>query len=332
MKRFLSILLAAACIVCCRWLYNNWIETAQQSPLVMFISTAEDGFPAEYEQLCRQLQADGACTETLAACTDLTAAVQTAADNDAASIVFHIDGNLPDIDFTAAARSSGIPMIFAGQAPVRALNSQYDKIWYLGSSSEHAGELMGQPTAAAFRDGSLVDADADLLLDYVALTDGSAAAQAILAAAKWESERYGVYGYDCEESVALHRAAAPTAGEDLSSKWAALAQKPEAIFCIGEEYAIAARSAAAQLGWLDGDTPVYLAAVVENSTAAQTLADTGSFACIVHYDELAEQQALYTMITNLLHGQDIAFDTGLRRDMDEPRFDLPYLRIERSTE
>ena len=70
-----------------------------------------------------------------------------------------------------------------------------------------------------------------------------------------------------------------------------------------------------------------LAAVVESSTAAQTLSDSGSFACIVHYDELAEQQALHTMITNLLNGQDIAFGTGLRRDMQEPRFDLPYLQF-----
>ena len=327
MKRLFGLLLAAACILGCALLYKGWLNAADKAPLAVFISTAEDGLPQGYRRICNRLQTAGMDTVVYDRCTDLVAAVQSAAERDAQAIIFHIDGNLPDTDFTAAARSDQIPMIFVGQASARALNTQYDKIWYLGSSTDHAGELIGQAAGAAFRQGLLADTDGDLLLDYLTLTDGSATAQAILDTTAWEYERYGVYGYDCGAPVEASHAAAPAIEEALGAKWAALTQKPEAIFCIGEEYALAAHSAAAQLGWLEGDTPVYLAAVVESSTAAQALSDGGSFACIVHYDELAEQQALHTMITNLLSGQDIAFGTGLRRDMQEPRFDLPYLQF-----
>ena len=327
MKRLFSLLLATACILGCVLLYKGWLRAADEAPLVVFISTDEDGLPQGYRRICNRLQTTGADTEVYDRCTDLSAAVQSAVERDATAVIFHIVGNLPDSDFTAAVRNHQIPMIFVGQASARALNTQYDKIWYLGSSTDHAGELIGQAAGEAFRQGILIDADEDLLLDYVVLTDGSTMSQAILDTAAWEYERYGVYGFDCDEPVTTNRAAASAVTEDLTAKGAALAQKPEAIFCVGEEYALAAHSAAAQLGWLEGDTAVYLAAVVESSTAAQTLSDSGSFACIAHYDELAEQQALHTMIDNLLNGQDIAFGTGLRRDMQEPRFDLPYLQF-----
>lgn len=328
MKRILPILAAAVCLVCCGLLYHAWLNTEPETPLVGFISTAEGELPHDLEQVRGRLEADGWHTAAQAGCTDLQAAVTQLTQQGASVLIFHIEGNLPDADFTAPARAAGVAMIFAGQAPVRALNTQYDKIWYLGSSTADAGELLGQQVAAAFRAGSLPDADGDLILDYLVLTDGTSAAEEILDAAEWEYSRYGVIGADCEESVLLSRAAAPSASTDLTAKWAALGQRPELILCIGAEYARAAHAAAGQLGWLEGESPVYLAAVVENSELAQELLALGGFCGLVHYDEAAEQAALYTMTVNLLNSRDVAYGTELRRDITSPQFDLPFVPVE----
>ena len=327
MKRFFSLLLAAACLIGCGLLYRHWIQPDESAPLIGFISTAPSETPDPFAQVRLTLEEDGIQTQRISACTDLTQAVQQLTQAGAQVIIFHIAGTLPDTDFTAAARQAGVAMIFAGQAPVRALNTQYDKIWYLGSIAANAGELIGQQVAAAFRSGSLPDADGDLLLDYIALSDGTDTAAEILAAAKWECEHYGVSGSDCESTSALSRGVSPAEEAALVEQWASLAQKPEIIFCIGSDYAKAAYQAAAQLGWLNGDAPVLLAAVTENEATALQLLELGGFCGLAHYDEAAQTQALYAMTHNLLAQRDVAFGTELRRSITEPRFDLPYVAL-----
>ncbi len=326
MKRVLSLLLAAGCIALCALMFRQWIEAAQQPPMAAIISTEEDGLSADLTQVLQKLEQDGYRTAVYADCSDLQAATEQLTAEGAQVIVYRIAGNLPDSDFTAVARKNGVAMIFAGQAPVRALNTQYDKLWYLGSSVNDAGEQLGQQVALAFKGGSVADANEDLTLNYLTVTDGTETADGIIAAITWECGLYGVSGADQAAVFARTRRAAVTS-EELAEQWAALS-RPEVILCVGKEYTQLAEQAARQLGWLDGDTPVQLAAVVESEAAARELLQSPVYCGMVYYDKAAELDALYTMTANLLEHRDISYGLELRRDVETPRFDLPYLRIE----
>lgn len=69
--------------------------------------------------------------------------------------------------FVKAAK--GVPIIFIGAEPSGILASQKEPWWYIGYTQELTGQLAGELGAHLYREGAVVDANADLLLAYASL-------------------------------------------------------------------------------------------------------------------------------------------------------------------
>lgn len=335
MKRIGRWILAALCIAVCIYGYRFWMKGAETAPLAVFFSEGETALPEALETVRQQLAADGYRTQCVADAEELTAAA-----GQAGVILWEPAASAVDRTLLDALQRAGAPVLLTGSVPGWVLRSGYDKLWCISASEADAGELLGQRVAQAFRDGLVFDRDGDHLLDRAALSDGSETALAMLEAAYRECEHYGVYSADCagaamdedettEEAIgeeALPEVPLPESTPELSlsGQWAALEEPPEAIFCVGLEQAQQALQTAGELGWLDGETPVRLAAIVENETAAQALAKNGSFCAVVYYDLAAEEQALRAVAVNLMKRRAAAYGTALRQKDGLPCFELPY--------
>lgn len=334
MKRIGGWILAALCIAACIYGYRYWLKGTKTAPLAVFFTEGEAALPEELETVRRQLAADGYRTQSVAD-PDALAAMA----DQAGVILWKPAASAVDHALLNTLQRAGAPVLLAGSVPGWVLRSGYDKLWCISASEADAGELLGQQAAQIFREGLAFDRDGDHLLDRAALSDGSETALAMLEAAYTECEHYGVYSADCAAAAGGDGLTEEASGEEmlpeaslpesavepsLGEQWASLTEPPEVIFCIGLEYAQQALETAGELGWLDGETPVRLAAIVENETAAQTLAENGSFCAVVYYDLAAEERALRQVAVNLMEHRAAAYGTALRQKDGLPCFDLPY--------
>lgn len=340
MKRLGGLILAVLCAAACAYGYRVWLAAAEAAPLAAFIALDGASLPDELETVRLQLEADGYQTQILTNADDFLR-ITGASDGPRADVaVWKPAGTAPDRTLVQSLQQADIPLVLAGDVPDWLLSSGYDKLWCISSAEADAGELLGQQVAQAFREGLVFDKDEDHLLDRLTLSDGSDEALAMLDAAYTECEHYGVYSADCtppaaeeepvieipdgEEELPETDRPADESALPLSEQWAALDERPEVIFCIGADCAVQALQTAEQLGWLAGQVPVRLAAVVENEAEAQALAGGGNFCAVVYYDLDAEKQALYDVGVNLLEHRAAAYGTALRQKDGLPCFVLPY--------
>lgn len=249
---------------------------------------------------------------------DYATAAQDLIRQGARVLVVSQDEDILDQDLLRVAKRHGIPLVLVGRSPLVQEMEDYDKLWYVGSNPALGGELVGEQMAMAFRDGTISDANGDLLLEYsLYLSDIGPYYQALSYYALQECEHYGVYSslleYTDEEDEPLPFTAEALAGQ----------QKPELLLCTTDADARFLYDLAGQLGWLDGDTPVRIAAVAENPTLAQALVDEGIAIAAAYYDIDQITQVAGQLALNALDKQFAGQGMDLQPDASG-RFFIPF--------
>ena len=228
------------------------------------------------------------------------------------------DEDILDPALLRLARSHGIPLVVVGRSPQVQEMEDYDKLWYVGSSPALGGELLGEEMAMGFRSGAIPDANGDLVLQYsLYLSDIGPYHQALSYYALQECEHYGVYS-NLLEYLDENDDPLPFTAEGLAGQ-----QKPELFLCTTADDARFLHDLAGQLGWLDGDAPVRIAAVAENPELAQALVDE-EIAIAASYYDIDEITRVAGQLT--LNSLDKEFaGQGLELQPDESgRFFIPF--------
>ena len=228
------------------------------------------------------------------------------------------DEDILDPALLRLARRHSVPLVVVGRSPQLQEMEDYDKLWYVGSNPALGGELLGEEMAMGFRDGTIADANGDLLLQYsLYLSDIGPYHQALSYYALQECEHYGVYSnlleYLDQNDAPLHFTAEALAGQ----------QKPELLLCTTAGDARFLYDLAEQLGWLESDAPVRIAAVAENLELAQALVNDGVAVAASYYDIDQITQVAGQLALNALDKQFAG--QGLELQPDETgRFFIPF--------
>ena len=228
------------------------------------------------------------------------------------------DEDILDPALLRLARRHSVPLVVVGRSPQLQEMEDYDKLWYVGSNPALGGELLGEEMAMGFRDGTIADANGDLLLQYsLYLSDIGPYHQALSYYALQECEHYGVYS-NLLEYLDENDDPLPFTAEALAGQ-----QKPELLLCTTAGDARFLYDLAGQLGWLEGDAPVRIAAVAENSKLAQALVDDGIAMAATYYDIDQITQVAGQLALNALDSQFAG--QGLELQPDETgRFFIPF--------
>lgn len=228
------------------------------------------------------------------------------------------DEDILDPALLRLARRHSVPLVVVGRSPQLQEMEDYDKLWYVGSNPALGGELLGEEMAMGFRDGTIADANGDLLLQYsLYLSDIGPYHQALSYYALQECEHYGVYS-NLLEYLDQNDAPLPFTAEALAGQ-----QKPELLLCTTAGDARFLYDLAGQLGWLEGDAPVRIAAVAENPELAQALVNGGVAVAASYYDIDQITQVAGQLALNALDKQFAG--QGLELQPDETgRFFIPF--------
>lgn len=228
------------------------------------------------------------------------------------------DEDILDPALLRLARRHSVPLVVVGRSPQLQEMEDYDKLWYVGSNPALGGELLGEEMAMGFRDGTIADANGDLLLQYsLYLSDIGPYHQALSYYALQECEHYGVYS-NLLEYLDENDDPLPFTAEALAGQ-----QKPELLLCTTAGDARFLYDLAEQLGWLEGDAPVRIAAVAENPELAQALVNDGVAVAASYYDIDQITQVAGQLALNALDKQFAG--QGLELQPDETgRFFIPF--------
>ena len=228
------------------------------------------------------------------------------------------DEDILDPALLRLARRHSVPLVVVGRSPQLQEMEDYDKLWYVGSNPALGGELLGEEMAMGFRDGTIADANGDLLLQYsLYLSDIGPYHQALSYYALQECEHYGVYS-NLLEYLDENDDPLPFTAEALAGQ-----QKPELLLCTTAGDARFLYDLAEQLGWLEGDAPVRIAAVAENPELAQALVDDGVAVAASYYDIDQITQVAGQLALNALDKQFAGQDLELQPD-ETGRFFIPF--------
>lgn len=233
-------------------------------------------------------------------------------------LIVNQDTDTIDSDLLQIANENGTTLLFVGRAPSDDALSSYDKAWYIGSSSALGGELLGYQLALAFRDGTIADSNGDHLLQYsFYLSNNGPYYQELASHTMEECEHYGVFSdqiqYVSENGEALEFTAEQLAGQP----------KPEALLCSTAQDARMLHDLAAQLGWLDSDAPVRIAAIAQNPTDAQALIADGICFAVSYYNPTAIAQTVADFALNSLMQEYAAQNIELQPD-ESGHFFVPF--------
>ena len=228
------------------------------------------------------------------------------------------DEDILDPALLRLARRHSVPLVVVGRSPQLQEMEDYDKLWYVGINPALGGELLGEEMAMGFRDGTIADANGDLLLQYsLYLSDIGPYHQALSYYALQECEHYGVYS-NLLEYLDENDDPLPFTAEALAGQ-----QKPELLLCTTAGDARFLYDLAEQLGWLEGDAPVRIAVVAENPELAQALVNDGVAVAASYYDIDQITQVAGQLALNALDKQFAG--QGLELQPDETgRFFIPF--------
>ncbi len=356
MKKFLlHLFMIAAALTGAVYLFLYWTGIFSPAPLVACIYTDDAPLHIELETMGIMFENEGYTFESTALTDDLTLTATTYIEAGAAVLIFDLNEVQPDSSLFDIASEYGTVLFFTGTSPDTSLLENYDKAWYLGASAEYAGELLGTEIALGFREGEIVDANSDLLLDYFLSDTNSTNAVAYLETALLECDHYGVYTVNIMDTAALlglttstneseetaveetseteetttadGEEAAESSEANLSSEAVSIELQilptPEVVMSLGESNAQIAYAFAQKQGWLAGETAPQFTAIVESYAIAKALcAEYDNFA-IVYYDTVYTTDALIQMTSNVINNRYLTLGTDFIPESDSS-FLIPY--------
>lgn len=313
---FKGLLLAAAAAACIVF-YLYTIGFFAPTPTVGLLSSPSGRTYLDVPTLKSGLEAQGVELIQAEAGESYADAAGRLLDAGARVLIVPQDDSSVSGTLLADAEAAGVTVFFVGNSPDDTTLDSSADLWYLGSLASYGGELLGKEIAMDYRDGTISDANDDLLLQYYLYQSEPDVDEAELAScALTECEHYGVYtaqvNYTDDEGAALPFDADALAGQAA----------PEIILCTSVEDAQTALETASTLGWLEGEQPVRIYAAADTPEEANALVADGVQAA-AHFDPVAMGSAAAQMALNALDHQFPGLGTDLTSD-EAGRFILPY--------
>lgn len=334
LRLLLSVLLAGAAL----WVWRAWVQsgTAPHTVLYLYGSSSVSLQQDPLLAALRENGLDAAAVQT----SDVLAAAEEASRGGTSVLILELEQAPSDMGLLKTAAAHDTQLFFVGAYPGSSYLDSYDAAYFIGSRDAFAGELAGDAVAMAYREGTLADADGNLLLDYLSAADESPAQAARQESLLTECEHYGVYtesalsalqeqtqAEDAQSVTADSPAATAVPAElSLSTRWADLAYDPDVLLCYSQEQFAEAKAAAQAAGWLDRASPIYFAATAASrEQAVQMQADGCNI--VVYYDVQAVTDTVTQMVLNFSRQDYIA--QGAAYSPDEHRaLWLPYRLLE----
>ena len=207
--------------------------------------------------------------------------------------------------YIEAARPSLTPIVFCGVAPSEETMASYDPCWYVGSSPQSEGELLGETLFSCYENGQIPDKNGDKLLQPLVISTDAAADDRVISVLRI-FENQGIYS---AEPVVLTSDGDPDALVTLLS--AGLSGNPQTELVLVEDFdlAAAALSVCTQRG-------VPVAALGGDASSSLPEQDAALLACS-GFNLADAARLIVTYADNASLGKDPTDETGER--MSESR-------------
>lgn len=276
------------------FLVYKWISYDQKAAKVVFLHTNPTAFAMNYQAVADDLisqKMDVTVSSTENWETDAASALSNGAD----VLVLGIDTLPQNTNLLEQASEVQASLFFVGVYPGDDYLAAYDKAYYVGSRACFAGELAGQQMANLFGSEKLVDANQNLLLDYLVATDDSDLN--LFQQALIECEHYGVYLQNCLPQTV---AAPSDADENHIPHWTDCPTQPEVLLCSSFSSLQSAIAWADEKGWQD----ITYVSFVNSMEQAQQAQQAGSDITIF-YDAESISSTIFSLITHLIQQESL---------------------------
>ena len=314
---FFRLLLSAALIVFCWWIFVQWLSPSMNRHVkAAILYTEESWYAAYYEPLASALRGRG--MESEAVCVDDWEKQAIRAIARGADVVVIGTHKPPQDDRVITyAEDQGATLLFIGSTPGEEYLSRYDRAYFIGSRIEYAGELAGQTMADSFMDGRFPDLNGNLLLDYLIASD--LPEYPLFPGTLQECEHFGVYTQNALLNLILESAQSDIPEEErVPPVWTDSTVQPEVILCGSFADLEKAIALSAEKGWVG----VNYTAFMRSKDQAVEAVEMGCGA-IIYYDAKTVSEVLEAMIVNL--SDHAAISEGLPYAPSEPgEIWIPY--------
>ena len=211
MNRILSYSLRLIVLPLCCLLLFFGCTRAQQPSIAILSAGVDAGEYASVEESQLLSAAEEAELNAVALDTDPQELEQLIEDENLHALIICLSASQQAETYIEAARSSLTPIIFCGAAPDEETMLGYDQCWYIGSSPQSEGELLGQTLFECYKSGQIPDKNGDKLLQTLVVTKESTASDRIFSVLRI-FENQGIYSDDpivfCTEDASQDIAAA----------------------------------------------------------------------------------------------------------------------------
>lgn len=225
------------------------------------------------------------------------------------------------------AKSEELPIVFFNKEPDESAIQSYDKVWYVGTTSEESGVIQGEIITDGWKANSSWDKNGDGKMQYVMLK-GEPGHPDAEARTKFSIETINKAGIETEELAMDTAMWDSTKATEKMDAWVAKhGDAIEVVICNNDGMALGAISSLEKAGYLDGTpekfVPIY---GVDAIPEALDKIKSDKMAGTVLNDAKNQAQALYDSCMNLVEGKDITDGTEWKLD-DKKSIRVPYVGI-----
>lgn len=291
-KRILGSLLL---LLLAFFLVYQWIISDKKAVEATILYTSPTTYAMDYQSVADTLaspEVDVAVSLTENWETDAKNALNAGAD----LLVLGIDTLPQDTSLLTLASDTQASLFFVGIYPGDDYLAAYDKAYYVGSRACFAGELAGQQMADLFGSDKLVDANQNLLLDYLVATDDSGLP--LFEQALIECEHYGVYLQNClPETITTPSSAVD---ETSAPHWTDCPVPPEIMLCSSFSSLQSAMEWANEKDWQNITYVSFVNSMEQAEEAQQTGSDITVF-----YDAESVSNTVSSLISHLVRQESL---------------------------
>ncbi|WP_195980328.1 galactose/glucose ABC transporter substrate-binding protein MglB [Clostridium perfringens] len=225
------------------------------------------------------------------------------------------------------AKADNLPVVFFNKEPDEAVMQSYDKVWYVGTTSEESGIIQGEVMAEGWKANPAWDKNGDGKIQYVMLK-GEPGHPDAEARTKYSIETINKAGIETEE-LAMDTAMwdSTKATEKMDAWIAKNGDNIEMVICNNDGMALGAISSLEKAGYLDGTPEKFIPIYgVDAIPEALDKIKAGKMAGTVLNDAKNQAQALVDSCMNLVNGKEITEGTNWKLD-DKKSIRVPYVGI-----
>lgn len=225
------------------------------------------------------------------------------------------------------AMEKDIPIVFFNKEPDESAMKSYDKVWYVGTKSEEAGNIQGRIVVESWKSRPKLDKNGDEKMQYV-LLKGEPGHQDAEARTKYVKDyiaQNGIRVQQLEESSAMWE---KDKAKDIMKSWMdKYGNKIEFIIANNDAMALGALEVIKELGYNEGDIRKYIPIVgVDAIPEALEEIKNGNMVGTVLQSPISQANAVAGISLNVASGKNSTDGTDFILD-DSKSVRIPYIPV-----